>query len=96
MPDLLTEPWYAHPNDLIGGWFVLNRDHPPSRLHRDRDPDGREIGTFLGEDIARHIAALHNASLDRPEAQVGHWVVGKGFVPVGGDGRAPVDEEATR
>ncbi len=63
MPDLLTERWYVHPNDLIGGWAVLNRDCPPSQLNRHTDPDAREVGDFLTEQVARHIVELHNATL---------------------------------
>lgn len=59
MPD---ETWYAHPNDLIGGWSVMNRDHPPSGLNRHVDPDGREVATFMSEADARRIVELHNAA----------------------------------
>lgn len=62
--NVLTERWYVQPNDLIGGWCVMNRDFPPSQLNRDADPDAREVGDFLGEDVARHVVALHNASLE--------------------------------
>jgi len=57
---MTTETWYAHPNDLIGGWSVLNRDHPPSGLNRVDDRDGREVATFMSEADARRIADLHN------------------------------------
>lgn len=63
-PDLLGERWYAHPNDLIGGWAILNRDHPPSHLNRNVDPDARQIGDVLGEQVARHIVDLHNQHLE--------------------------------
>lgn len=56
-----TEVWFAHPNDLFGGWSVMNRDHPPSRLDRRTDPDGREVATFVDETDARRIVELHNA-----------------------------------
>lgn len=64
MPQLLSERWYAHPNDLIGGWAVLNRDYPPSQVNHAKDPDAREVGDFLSEEVARHIVDLHNATLD--------------------------------
>lgn len=64
--NVLAERWYAHPDDLVGGWCVMNRDHPPSQLDRDVDPDAREVGDFLGEDVARHVVALHNATLEVP------------------------------
>lgn len=57
----MPETWYVHQNDLIGGWSVLNRDHPPSGLNRRVDPDGREVATFMSEADARRIADLHNA-----------------------------------
>lgn len=91
-PNVLAERWYAQPDDEIGGWCVMNRDHPPSQLNRNADPDARQVGNFLSEDIARHVVELHNASLDRP-TRVGRWVVGQGLVPV--DGLGPI-EEATR
>lgn len=61
--EMTDETWYAHPNDLIGGWSVLNRNHPPSRLNRATDPDGREVATFMSEADARRIAELHNAEV---------------------------------
>lgn len=60
---VLDERWYAHEDDLIGGWAVMNHDHPPSQLNRGADPDARQVGNFLSEEIARHVVALHNASL---------------------------------
>ncbi|GGM53568.1 hypothetical protein ACFFX1_54835 [Dactylosporangium sucinum] len=63
MSDIIQERWYAHPNDLIGGWSILNRDHPPSRLHQEQDPDARKLGCFLTEEVARHIVACHNRNL---------------------------------
>lgn len=56
-----AELWYAHPNDLIGGWSVLTIDGPPSRL--GPGPEGREVATFCSEEDARRIAALHNADI---------------------------------
>lgn len=60
----MRETWYAHPNDLIGGWAVLNRDHPPSGLNRHVDPDAREVATFMSEADARRIVELHNAATE--------------------------------
>lgn len=59
----MPETWYAHPDDLIGGWAVMNRDHRPSALNYDADPDAREVANFMCEEDARRIAALHNADL---------------------------------
>jgi hypothetical protein len=54
--DVLGVPWYAQPNDLIGGWCVMLSDEPPSF-------GGNEIADFCSEEVARHIAELHNAHL---------------------------------
>jgi hypothetical protein len=53
--------WYAHPNDLIGGWSVLTHDGPPSELD---GTNGREVATFVSEQDAREITDLHNAPLE--------------------------------
>jgi len=59
----MPETWYAQPNDLIGGWAVMNRDHSPGQLDRAADPDAREVCTFMSEADARRIAELHNADV---------------------------------
>lgn len=53
--------WYAHSNDVIGGWSVMPVDQPPSAA---RLPD---LASFATEHLARHIATLHNQSLDERE-----------------------------
>ncbi len=53
---LMRSYWYAMPNDLIGGWCVVPIQLPPSA-------GVVEIATFIDEEFARHIAALHNAWL---------------------------------
>jgi hypothetical protein len=58
----VTERWYAHPNDIIGGWSVLTVDRPPSTL--SHAGDGWEVATFVSEADARRIVDLHNADLD--------------------------------
>lgn len=45
--------WYVQEDDLIGGWCITVVDKPPSA-------GAIEVGSFLGEDTARHIADLHN------------------------------------
>jgi hypothetical protein len=62
MPDHLTQRWYAHPNDIIGGWSVLNVDTRVSQANHRRGE--HELGTFMSEPIARHIVELHNAHLE--------------------------------
>jgi len=61
--DLLAVPWFAVPNDEIGGWAIATVDQPTSQIR----PDGDEVVVFalFGEEqAARHIVALHNATLD--------------------------------
>lgn len=50
---MLAAPWYAHPNDLIGGWCVTVVDLPPSS-------GAPEAASFMDEGAARHIVDLHN------------------------------------
>lgn len=52
----LAARWYAHPNDLIGGWCVMPVDQPPSC-------GVGEVADFTRQEIAEHIAGLHNARL---------------------------------
>lgn len=49
--------WYPKPNDLIGGWCVMNVDKPPSEVDNKTEFD---VADFIPEPAARHIAALHN------------------------------------
>ncbi len=54
---ILAADWYAWPDDTIGGWAVMPVNVPPSS-------GAPTVGTFLSEQIARHIAQLHNRDLD--------------------------------
>lgn len=63
----LTQRWYAHPNDLIGGWSVSNVDKRASALNPKAGE--YEVADFISEKAARHIVALHNAWLDRQPSQ---------------------------
>lgn len=45
--------WYAHEDDVIGGWCVMPVDEAPSQ-------GCFEVASFLSEQIARYIALLHN------------------------------------
>lgn len=67
MADTLRVRWYAHENDLIGGWAVMNVDKPPSEC--DADAGERDVADFTNERTARHIADLHNAWLAQQEWQ---------------------------
>lgn len=53
---LLNRIWYAKPDDLIGGWCVMPVDESPSG-------GCVEVASFLSEELARHIVALHNTLL---------------------------------
>lgn len=54
---LMAARWYPQPNDLIGGWCVMPVDQPPSAGYP-------EVAETMSEDVARHIADLHNATLN--------------------------------
>lgn len=60
-PDLLKQRWYVHPDDLIGGWAVMNVDKPPSQA--DYRLYEVSVADFLTEEAARHMVELHNATL---------------------------------
>lgn len=47
--------WYAHPNDLIGGWCVMDVDLPPSQA-----VGSHFMADSLSEAQARLIASLQN------------------------------------
>lgn len=57
MRDLLFSKWYAHPNDLIGGWSIMSVDSPPSQTKYN------EVACFTDELLARHMVRLHNEYL---------------------------------
>ena len=54
----MNDMWYAHPDDLIGGWCIMNIDLPPSQTSGIR-----QIASVCDETVARHIASLHNTDL---------------------------------
>lgn len=60
--DPLETAWYAKPNDLIGGWCVMDTDQTPAEAQRP------EIADFTTREHAEHIADLHNRHLARE-----HW-----------------------
>lgn len=59
--DPSTLRWRAQPNDVIGGWCVTAEDD--SRTPAEGSPG---FADFVSQEIAEHIAALHNASLVLP------------------------------
>lgn len=50
--------WYAIANDTIGGWDVATANIPDSR--RNYSNGEYEVGTFLTQSVAQHIADIHN------------------------------------
>jgi hypothetical protein len=51
-------PWFVHPDDLVGGWAVMNVDKPPSQCN-PRAGEG-QICDFTSEADARLIVELRN------------------------------------
>lgn len=60
--EYLTVPWYAVVDDLIGGWAVSNVNKTTAEM--DFEQGEIEIASFASEEHARHIAELHNRSLE--------------------------------
>lgn len=57
----MSQLWYARPDDVVGGWAVMNADVPPSEI--SRADDIWQVGHWLSEEAAEHVAWLHNAYL---------------------------------
>ncbi len=53
---ILRARWYAWADDTIGGWSVMPYNAPPSS-------GVPAAASLLGEELAEHIARLHNATL---------------------------------
>lgn len=70
---MMSSPWYAKPNDLIGGWCVMDVDLTPGQADQMEFAKGakefilHEIGDFLTKEMAQHVADLHNAWLKSKE-----------------------------
>lgn len=65
--EALGRHWYAQPNDLIGGWAIMTGPQPPSAVTRENNLI--EVGDFLSESLARHIADLHNEWLEKEKTR---------------------------
>ena len=61
MKDPKEYKWFPVKNDLIGGWSVATIDKPCSQL--DLKKGEIEVADFISEDLARHMADVHNAWL---------------------------------
>jgi hypothetical protein len=51
--ELMQIPWYARPDDVIGGWCVMPVDELPSQ-------GMFQVASFVSQEIAEHVALLHN------------------------------------
>lgn len=51
---VLNTRWYPKPNDVIGGWCVMDVDESPGKANRP------EVADFIDYPIAKHVADLHN------------------------------------
>lgn len=61
----LDTRWFVKPDDLIGGWCVMTVDLTPGEASDQFGAPGvHQVGDFLTEEMARHVAELHNAALD--------------------------------
>lgn len=61
--EVLNCRWYAVIDDTIGGWAISNVDQSVADLN---PYEGRfELGSFLTEVEARHIADVHNDWWDK-------------------------------
>jgi hypothetical protein len=57
LDDYLNKEWFAMPEDTIGGWCVKANEIPPSESYEG------EVACFISEEIAKHVAELHNMYL---------------------------------
>lgn len=46
--------WFVKPNDLVGGWCIVDVDQTPAESGRV------SVANFLNPETATHIVALHN------------------------------------
>lgn len=64
--DYFQDRWFAQPDDIVGGWCLMNVDKRPSQArHRAGE---WQIADFLSENAARHVAELHNRWLEEQES----------------------------
>lgn len=69
---MLETKWYVKPNDLIGGWCIIDVDSSPGESSR------YEIATFISKESADHIAELHNDYLEgrcKCVTDVPNWLI---------------------
>lgn len=59
--EYLTRSWRAQPENSLGGWCVTLAEDP-----RTPAEGALPIAMFISEDLATHIANVHNRSLEEP------------------------------
>ncbi len=64
----LTELWRAQPDNLIGGWCVTMAAIPGTPAD-----DNPPIADFCTEEIAAHVARLHNVFLSTNPGEETPW-----------------------
>ena len=63
---LLSQQWYAKPDDLVGGWCVTNCDKTPSQI--DVRKGEYVVGDFLTERMAKEVVAGHQYLMEKWDA----------------------------
>lgn len=68
----LFETWYSTADTEIGGWIVTNSPKP----HEEQDYQQGELvlANFLSEELACHIADIHNQWIDRCHYELNYHV----------------------
>ena len=54
--EIMSREWFAHENDLVGGWCVMPVNRPPSVCPI-------VVGDFMSKVAATHVVQLHNRVL---------------------------------
>lgn len=54
MDSRIYSAWYVQPNDVTGGWCIMDVDDTPGNSGRP------EIADFCEKEAAEHIVWLHN------------------------------------
>jgi hypothetical protein len=52
--------WYANVNDLIGGWYISDRDQPASQVNTMEDCPPYVLADFMDEADAKALVDVLN------------------------------------
>lgn len=68
----LTRTWYVKPDDVIGGWCIMDIDATPAEAPVVTRADGYRypvptVASFLSKEVAEHVVHLHNSQLGTKE-----------------------------